>query len=357
MRPTPKADTLAKVKVLTFSAALKDSERHHKKRHVLLGNGFSIACRPDIFVYRKLFEQADFSKSPSAKAAFDALGTTDFERVIKSLCDAAKIMRAYGVEKAKIKAAERDCEILKELLVQTIADSHPGWPGEIHDDENAAAQKFLEPFGTVYTLNYDLLLYWTKMHYEDQKKVKADDGFRTSYDDVVNREESDYVVWESTQGHGQNVYFLHGALHIFDTGTEIQKYTWCRTKVRLIEQTRQALSEDKFPVFVAEGTSDEKLERIRHNDYLTKAYKAFGSIAFPLFIHGHSLAPNDEHILKLIERGKSPHLYIGLHGDSASKSNQYIIRRAHRLADSRSKKYPLGVSFYDSESADVWGHV
>lgn len=266
-------------------------------------------------------------------------------------------MQAYGVAGPKVAKVEADCLALKELLVQTIAASHPERPSDIHDKEYAACQKFLDQFETVYTLNYDLLLYWTKMHYEDQKKIKADDGFRTSYDDVVNREESDYVVWESTQGHGQNVYFLHGALHIFDTGIEIQKYTWCRTGVRLIEQTRNALEEDKFPVFVAEGTTEEKLERIRHNDYLTKAYKAFGSIGYPLFIHGHSLAPNDEHILRLIERGKSPHLYIGLHGKPTTAGNQYIIGRANRLADSRSQKHPLGVSFYDSESADVWGHI
>jgi hypothetical protein len=50
-------------KILTFLEALKNSETA-KHRHVLLGNGFSIACRPDIFVYGKLFERANFADIP-----------------------------------------------------------------------------------------------------------------------------------------------------------------------------------------------------------------------------------------------------------------------------------------------------
>jgi hypothetical protein len=77
------------------------------------------------------------------------------------------------------------------------------------------------------------------------------------------------------------------------------------------------------------------------------------TIRYSLFIHGHSLAPNGEQILRLIEQGKLLPLYVGLHSSPGSTGNQDIIQRASRLADSRSKKYPLGVSFHDRESADV----
>ena len=82
--------------LLTFTEAIQDAQRY-TRRHALLGNGFSIACRPNIFAYGKLYEQADFSKiSATAKRAFEALGTQDFEKVIKSLRDAASIVSAYG---------------------------------------------------------------------------------------------------------------------------------------------------------------------------------------------------------------------------------------------------------------------
>lgn len=87
--------------VLSFAEAIAASSGY-SKRHLLLGNGFSIACRPDIFRYDKLFEQADFSALPdSAKSAFSVLHTTDFERVIKVLRDSAALAAGYGVTDAQ----------------------------------------------------------------------------------------------------------------------------------------------------------------------------------------------------------------------------------------------------------------
>jgi hypothetical protein len=150
--------------MITFAEALKDAERH-KKRHLLLGNGFSIACRPDIFLYGKLYENADFSKlSPTAKFAFEALATQDFERVIKALRDTQKILSAYGAPSSLSATLENDADSLRELLVQTIAASHPAWPGEITEPEYKNCREFISNFDNIYTFNYDLLLYWTQMH-------------------------------------------------------------------------------------------------------------------------------------------------------------------------------------------------
>lgn len=183
-------------KLLTFAEAIKASESY-PKRHLLLGNGFSIACRPDIFVYGKLFEQADFSTlSKSARESFSALNTNDFERVIRALNDAAALAEKYGVGAKRIKKMREDASKLKDLLVQTIAKSHPERPTDISNDEYSHCQAFLQKFSTTYTLNYDLLLYWTQMHHEDKPNRTSDDGFRTSQDDIESRYESDYVVWE-----------------------------------------------------------------------------------------------------------------------------------------------------------------
>ena len=338
--------------ILTFQEAITESLRF-TKRHALLGNGFSIACRPNIFLYGKLYEQADFTKlSPTAKKAFEALGTQDFERVIKALRDTKLILEAYGgVPQSLLDSLQSDADGLGELLVETIAHSHPAWPGEVTDEEYAACRSFIANFNTVYTFNYDLLLYWAQMHTEEGGTPTSDDGFRKSDVDY----DAAYVVWEPSQSHEQNTWFLHGALHVFDSGTEIQKYTWANTGVRLIDQIRDALGKGFFPLFVSEGTSAEKLERIRHSDYLAKAYRSFSEITGALFIYGHSLAANDEHYLKRIEKGKVSQLYIGLHGDPASGSNKHIIRRADQLANNRRRNAPLSVSYFDSSTAKVWG--
>lgn len=338
--------------ILTFQQALTDSQRF-RKRHLLLGNGFSIACRPDIFLYGKLYEQADFTKlSPTAKKAFEALGTQDFERVIKALRDTKLILEAYGgASQTLLDTLQSDADGLRELLVETIAHSHPAWPGELTDEEYVACRAFVSNFNTVYTFNYDLLLYWALMHTEEGVAPTSDDGFRKSDVDYA----AAYVVWEPSQSHEQNTWFLHGALHVFDSGAEIQKYTWANTGVRLIDQIRDALGKGFFPLFVSEGTSAEKLERIRHSDYLAKAYRSFSEIAGALFVYGHSLAANDEHYLKRIERGKLSQLYIGLYGDPASDSNRRIIRRADQMANNRRRNAPLSISYFDTSTAKVWG--
>ena len=55
--------------IISFEEAISDSEQY-KKRHLLLGNGFSIGCRADIFHYESLFGEADFSAIPEAKQVF-----------------------------------------------------------------------------------------------------------------------------------------------------------------------------------------------------------------------------------------------------------------------------------------------
>ena len=73
------------MRLLTFEQALANAPQ---KRHLLLGNGFSIALKPDIFSYSSLYDSANFTKVPYAEAIFDALETRDFEAVIRVLVSA-----------------------------------------------------------------------------------------------------------------------------------------------------------------------------------------------------------------------------------------------------------------------------
>jgi hypothetical protein len=76
--------------------------------------------------------------------------------------------------------------------VQTIAASHPAWPGELAEEEFASCKTFLAHFDTVYTFNYDLLLYWVQMHSEGDAAPVSDDRFRKQEDNY----EAAYVVWD-----------------------------------------------------------------------------------------------------------------------------------------------------------------
>jgi hypothetical protein len=336
--------------LLTFEQALARVQGN-RLPHLLLGNGFSRACREDIFAYSALFDRADFRQlSPLARRAFNLLGTTDFEVVMRALHSASKLVEIYAPENPGLASRLReDSAGLREVLVRAIADNHPAYPGEIPAERYAACRRFLAKFSNVYTLNYDLLLYWAIMQEELPPPLQADDGFRTPEEG-----EQEYVTWESGR-HTQNIYYLHGALHIFDAGVEVQKYTWRNTGIRLVEQIRAALNSGLYPIFVAEGESTQKFEKIRHSDFLSKAYRSFQEISNCLFVYGHSMGPNDDHITRLIGRGRIRQLFVGIYGDEESEGNLMIKRKVGFLRDMRPPKRPLEVHFFDASTARVWG--
>lgn len=320
-------------------------------RHLLLGNGFSIAAKPDIFRYGALFDRADFSGlCPEVKDAFEVLETTDFEDVMRALREASKLLKLYSPKDEKLaKQLSGNAESLKEILVTAIAGSHPAGPFEIDTPMYESCRRFLSHFKHIYSVNYDLLLYWAFMQ-DLQPPLTFDDGFRTP-----GSGSEDYVTWEVENTNEQNVFYLHGALHIFDAEHEIKKYTWANTGIPLIEQIRDALDQDMFPLVVAEGTSDQKLAHINHSNYLSRNYRSLLSIGGQLFVFGLSMSDNDEHILKLVEKNKVRSLCVGLFGDPSGESNKELEARVERIAASRPAKRPLQIEFFDSESAKVWG--
>ena len=349
---------MARVRVISFEAALRKIESA-KHTHLLLGNGFSIALKPDIFTYGSLYENADFSAAPHVPALFEALKTQDFEIVIKHLQDAATVVEVYRPKLIKLAARLRqDAAAIKDALVAAVARRHPDRPYDIAPGQYAACRRFLATFEHIFTLNYDVLLYWALMQDEvDDINLCPDDGFRHPEDDP----DQPYVTWQ--QANSPTVHYLHGALHLFDRGTDITKYTWSKTDVPIVDQIRLALDEDRFPLFVSEGTSASKRARILHNAYLHKALRSFEACCKPagnaIVVFGHSLAENDNHVLRCIAAGGVEHLLVSLYGDPNSRANREAIANAEALVRLREQKrgsrFPLTVTFYDAASARVWG--
>lgn len=338
--------------VLSFDEAISDAARY-PKRHVLLGNGFSIACRPDRFTYGALLDEATFDgASADLQAVFALLGTTDFEHVIQLLRLAADLCESYRTADDELHLRLRaDAAIVQEALARVLAARHPDVPFDISEAEYQGARSFLANFERIYTLSYDMLLYWTAMQDIDPDIVR-NDGFGNPEDD-----NADYVVWQPyVTFTSQRLFYLHGSLHLYDSGTELVKITWSRTQVPLIDQIRDALADGRYPLIVTEGTSAEKVTKILHSAYLNHAIRSFSSITGALFMYGLSLAPNDEHLLRRITENTGLRaIYLSVYGDPTSASNREIMSRAEQLSEGRPQNRPLEVHFFDADSARVWG--
>lgn len=328
--------------ILTFKQAISKSKTdgEQKERHLLLGNGFSRACRPDIFEYGRLYEQADIDSIPRGKRAFELLATADFERVIKALRDFSRLAPIYG--HSELEPTE-DATAVRELLLDSITNSHPARPSDIADDEYRCARKFLSHFEKKFTLNYDLLLYWTLMHTEIPPEIPFADGFRPA------RTGDPVGTWSMERQAEMTFFHLHGAMYLFEKGLNTCKRQYSG-ELALVDQVKSAIERDEFPLFVCEGTTEEKQAHIRRSPYLRSALDAFGQLRGSLFVYGHSLRSEDQHILDQICASRVQKLFISLHGDSDSKDNVTLRANAVSLAD----RARCDLDFFTTDTAHIW---
>src|SRR6266576_955338 len=79
--------------------------------------------------------------------------------------------------------------------------------------------------------------------------------------------------------------------------------------------------------FAAEGTSQSKKTKIMHSNYLSRGYRSLTKVGGALFLYGHSLAEKDEHILRLIQRGRSKHVFVSIYGYPKDPINTTLTDR------------------------------
>lgn len=331
------------------------AEPHSGNKHLMLGNGFSVSLFPNIFNYSKLKEAA--SKN-GLQPLFDKFNTNDYEFVMRKILDAKHVLSVLENEdKVLMQKLDDIYQKLSNTLIDTIANSHPDTPSSITEDQYKSCYNFLNKFGggKIYTFNYDLLIYWVFMHFKDDPTVyfPCDDGFRLSTNDT------DRIVWEIGAERSQSLYYIHGALHISSDNQVIEKYVWHEKTI--VEQVRDNLACGKLPIFVCEGSCEHKKERIHSNGYLARSFASLKSIGGSLYIFGHSIRDEDDHVFELILNRNTSlrNIYIGIYGDFESDSNKKIITKVERweseqknLQEKKRKK----ITIFQSADVNVWNN-
>lgn len=343
---------------LSFSEAIAWlASETNKEPNLLLGNGYSMSYDHTRFAYGALADSAQLQgKLPDiARSLIDSTGISDFETIMRQLDSTIQTLRALDPNKHSQTIDQIDVSIveLREALVHAIAGLHPDRPYEIEASKYLKTRRFLDRFQSIYTVSYDLLLYWALMQELPKHPSKSmDDGFRDS-----GLQDDNTVKWDLYKGDGQRVHYLHGALHLYQAMDGLRKITWSRTDLPLIDQVRQQLESGRYPVFISEGKSIEKFDKINRNAYLSRSLRSLGNCTRPLVIFGHSLDDNDSHILESIVRSRVSRVAVSLYGDKKSNQNREVIKNASALAVDRAARTPnnqLAIRFFDAESAEAW---
>ena len=326
------------------------------RSHLLLGNGFSIAC-DKCFSYSSLFEYAKANGlSSRAAAVFDRLGTNNFEGVMRLLDDGEWLAFHYGLLTGTDRPMKADLDSVKSSLIASVAKTHPDHTHKIATEAKNACIAFLESFHNIFTTNYDILLYWVEM--EGLDRLKGRDGFRQDVDGF----EDDYLVFSEHVGGDKGLFFIHGALHLYVEHGEVRKHTWSRSGKSLIENVRDGLDAGRYPLFVAEGRAEHKLEQIQRSGYLSYCLGKLERIENAMVTFGLSFGESDDHISDALARNrKLSTLYVGLFGDPDGSANLEVRKHVARLTEHRKKLVEAGrcrdnltVEFFDSATAPVW---
>jgi Domain of unknown function (DUF4917) len=144
--------------VIDFDRALEMSPVR-ETRSVLLGNGFSIARAGGVFNYANLLDKSDLPEQSPIRSVFRELATSDFEEVMRALEHAARIESAYK-DAAKSEQFQQDAQAVRECLIRAVRNVHPDGQFVIPKDQLERCSEFICKFHKVFTLNYDLQLYW-----------------------------------------------------------------------------------------------------------------------------------------------------------------------------------------------------
>jgi hypothetical protein len=307
-------------------------------RALLLGNGFSIAQGGDQFKYFNLLEKSGLAPENSIRKVFDALETKDFEIVMKGLEDAARVARAYGDE-TNGQLFENDAAAVRNALITAVHAVHPGIQFEIPEKQTEACAIFLKNFKTLFTLNYDLLLYWVILK-------KAPDVFKDGFG--LGSGINGFRKF-TTSAHC-NTFYLHGALHLFSDTDQFALKRFL-TGTTIIEDIAATIHETQtLPLIVAEGTSTQKVKAIRASKYLSVCRLNLLQLKGALFIFGHGVGDNDAHICDTICASKLTHVFFCVH-----EPDKNLKEMKERLSKYASRSPHIKWIYVDASTVKVWG--
>lgn len=329
-----------------------------RKTHLLLGNGFSISYDKDIFSYNALHNSIMSNNDEVVKKVFQVLNTQNFELVMQQLDNFRTIAQIFHTPADIVAEVEGAVERLRNKLLETISNIHPDQVFSVPENKSAACAEFLSKYlangGHIFSTNYDLLLYWILMRNEIENCIDGFGRYAENVDEGKHIKEEDIEWSDLTWGKyksKQNIHYLHGALPLFDDRSNIIKAESQRGEW-LLEAIKSKITNMKYPIFVAAGDSQQKLDHISHNKYLTFCYDKLSEITGSLVVFGFSFGENDKHIIEAINKaavfrddGALLSVYIGVYSEN-DYDHINSIRKAFKC-----KKLEM----FDASTVNIWG--
>lgn len=317
-------------------------------RSIILGNGFGIsfdvAMGQNNFNWDSLLDLCDIEDGSELHRVLSE-NQFDFELVHQKLNNAIDILNLYDPTSLLIEQLEQQIQYLREQLIVAVGASHP--PSFVRprtqaeqeqlEERVSNCRRFLSGFNMVFSLNYDLLLYWVRcLEYPHL----GSDSFTRLGDDLV-----------FSPSYYGNFFFPHGSLFIYRDGVSAKKSgssMWNPILARL----EHNIENGRFPMCISEGTGQQKLKEIKRNHYLLHSYNKIKQSTGTIFTFGCSfLDGKDSHIIEAMCRSRANRIVVGEYRPDAVAIHRLHHEFARVQAEIGTNKT---VVIADSEGAEIW---
>ena len=334
----------------------------HNWDSLFLGNGASIAICNN-FNYPILHSVAvKEGWLKTAAPIFEKLGTKNFEHVQHACSNAEIVAAACKTPFENISAARTEA---RSALIKTAHRIHPARIDIIWDLYSASL--FANKFKTIICMNYDLILYWTMLLFNE---IEGGNYFKDGFIKKGGEFEEDWEFLRKPHKRAKSstlVFYPHGNLLLArdPTGNERKITAFPGTTRSLLGTTRSLLetieqnwiSGGYIPLVVSEGTSEKKVAAICQSRYLMNVYeRALPTLGEGVVVYGWSFDNSNRHVLDAILKSKNPPKQMAVSvftGQSNAEQQEFC----HQVCRAVGRLLPdTNVMFFDSRSPGCWNN-
>lgn len=313
---------------------------------IILGNGASMAT-DGRFSYSSLKEYAVEHEffSQNVTSLFDFFGTDDFELILRIVWQATNVNAALNVEDNATEQAYIDT---RSSLINTVRAVHPCHADVA--DQFLAIYSFLKSFETIVSLNYDLIVYWVMMFGQG-----IEDGHVFKDCIISSRFRNEWQELRNPIGREQRcslVFYPHGNLMLARDKVEDERKITANDQ-RLLDGVLQHWENRHYvPLFVSEGTSEQKVKSIRGSNYLNTVYReVLTSLSENVVLYGWGLGAQDIHILKKMAKSNIRRVAV-----SVFQEDQVFCNRAYETLTSELGNN-VEIEFFNCASEGCWNNL
>lgn len=318
------------------------------QKSLILGNGFGIsydiAAGTDSFCWNSLADLCEFEEDSPLWGLLEECNF-DFEIVHQKINNAISVVQKYDDRNQLSEKLLGEIQTLRDQLVFAVARSHPpSLNRECTTEEKREisrmvrnCRKFLTNFKKVFSLNYDLLLYWIRCF---DNNFLGNDCFDKYKDELVFSPDDD-----------AEFLFPHGALFIYRDGYSAKKSRSSR-RYPILGRVEDNIENGIFPMCVSEGSGDQKLSAIKSNEYLSFCYEKINECKGTVFTYGASFSEGkDDHIIKALIQSPATRIIVGEF--KPTEAGKYrLLHEFNEVMDDLNKRKEVVVA--DTSSTDIW---